>query len=270
MDLAPAHLSFKIDIREPIELPDLLAFFSSLSSQFQDYMRQMHPDLASEAQLYVHEIRPGCIAGELIPIAMSMIEFMDRAIIVEDFARRWGTRLAAYFEPRGRDASAKRSDLKDILDATAAISRDPEASATVNAVSYENGKEDIRFSLKFDTKQARQAQIEASAHRQELEAKDTAEHERVLMTYVRPSKKGGPRAGERAIIPSVSQRDLPVYSASALAEQRIRHELQTRKAIFFKIAFIVDVNVDTRGTTPIAYRVMAVHDVFEMDDSESD
>lgn len=266
MDLKPAYISFKIDISEPIELPNLMAFFSSLSSQFEDFMRREYPDLAPDAKIFVHEIRSGCIEGELVPIAMTMIEFMDRAVIVEEFTKRWGARISRYFSLGGRDPTAKKADLKDVLDATVAIATDPNANVKVKALAFEDEELKVKVALQFDTRQARIAQAEASSHRLELSSKSSSDEERVLMTFVRPSKKLGARAGEQVVIPAISQKVLPVYYASPLAEQRIKHEIIT--GVIMQLGFIVDVDIDMRANRPFAYRVKAVHDVISISEEE--
>ena len=76
----------------------------------------------------------------------------------------------------------------------------------------------------------------------------------------------GKRTGERAVIESISDKDLPVIYASELAEQRIKHEIREADENVFKRGFVVDVNVEDRNGRPVAYRVTHVHQVIDLPD----
>lgn len=71
------------------------------------------------------------------------------------------------------------------------------------------------------------AERQIEAQREEMDAKTAADHERVLLQFVRPSAetgKPGKPGGERGIIEKLHRKALPVLYASDLAEQRIRHD----------------------------------------------
>ena len=76
--------------------------------------------------------------------------------------------------------------------------------------------------------------------------------------------KTGKKSGELVEIEAVHARPLPIVYASKLAEERIRHEVAEADENVYKKAFDVDVNVELRGGKPIAYRLVAVHDVIDI------
>jgi hypothetical protein len=76
----------------------------------------------------------------------------------------------------------------------------------------------------------------------------------------------GKRTGERVIIPEISERDLPLFYASALTEDKIKSILREDDRNIFKLAFVVDVSVQTRNDRAIAYRITDLHKVLEIDD----
>jgi hypothetical protein len=63
---------------------------------------------------------------------------------------------------------------------------------------------------------------------------------------------------------------LPLVYASDLAEQRIKHEIAEAENNVFKKGFIVDVNVQTKGGRPVAYRVTNLHQVIDLPDDDDD
>ncbi len=151
----------------------------------------------------------------------------------------------------------------------AAIAKDPNGKSKIEAVVYEDGKKKIRAVLKFDTKEAAHAVEKIEAHKKRLETTANADHQRVLMIFTQTNVKTpqvGKRTGEWVRIESISPKEFPVIYASDLAEQRIKHEITEDDTNVYKKGFQVDVNVETRGGKPVAYRVTNIHDVIDLPD----
>jgi hypothetical protein len=267
----PPHIELHVDTKQPIELGDFVAGFTSISGQYDKFIRANFPDLEGESRIFIREVRAGSIEADLIPWAVkglsAVINVMDQVLIVEQFVRTYGERLSGYF--RGHpDPNASNSDLKDFMGGVAAIANDSDGKATLSAVAYEDGKKQIKAAIQFDTNQAREAAREIEKQRLELEKRGSADHQRVLMFFSQSNIKDttvGKRTGERVVIESIQERDLPLIYASELAEQRIKHEIREADENVFKRGFVVDVNVATRGGRPVAYRVTDVHQVIDLE-----
>lgn len=262
-----------VEYKSPIEVGDFVGVFTALASQYDKYVKQARPDLAPDATIYVKQVKSGSIEADLLPWAIASlpvaIAVMDQIQIVETFVRTYGSRLGAYFSEDGRAPSASRSDLRDFMDQVGAIARDPNASSRIEAVAFENGKEEIKAAINFNTKQARVARDEIEKHKIELERGEAAEFERVLMVFSQSNIKTtepGRRTGERVIISDISDRELPLIYASAIAEGRIKHEIREENDNVFKKGFVVDVNVQMRNEKPVAYRVSNVHQIIDLPD----
>lgn len=271
MDGGTSHILVKLDTRDPIEVGDFVAAFTSVARQYEQYMREARPDLAAEARVYVREVRAGCIEAELVPLLVAgfahVMSAMDKITIVDGFARFYSARIAPYFNKGGRLPDASKSDLKDFMGAVAAIANDPDGSATLSTVTYEDGERSVRAALTFDTRQARAAEIELTAHRLEIEHTTQADHSRVLMTFVQSNIKSptpNRRTGEQVLITSIHPKALPIVYAAELAEQRIKHEIKESPENVFLKGFVVDVNVEMRNSRPVAFRVTHVHDVIDL------
>jgi hypothetical protein len=187
--------------------------------------------------------------------------------VTHEFIRNYGAKLRAYFKPGGKDKDATKSDLKDLMGALAAIANDPQGSATVEAVAFEDGKRKVKAVVKFGTREARRAVEQLEKHREQIERKTHADYERVLMVFKQANVKGipvGKRTGELVQIEAISEKELPLIYASDLAEQRIKHEILEAEENVFKKGFIVDVNVETRGGRPVAYRVTNLRQVIDL------
>jgi len=263
------HIEVVIDVDDPIELGDFVTAFTSVAGQYKRYMREAHPDLKDDAKLLVREVRPGSIIGDLLPSVASLIGIMDQALIVEQFVQLYGLRLGKYFNLGGRLDDVSKGELKDFMGQVAAISRAKNGRGEIRAVSYEDGRRQVKATIKFDVKTAQQATKEIEAHKAELDAIGSADYERVLMTFKRSdigTTAIGARSGERVIIEDVSENDMALIYGSNLAEGRIKDQmLNTDENIYHK-GFVVDVNVTTKGGRPVAYNVTQIHQIIDLPD----
>lgn len=276
MGAAQAYISVKIKTKNPIEIGDFVSEFTSVASQYEKFIRDEHPDLVSEAHIYVKQVKRGSIIVELLPFAPFVImgagqiaHSMEQVNAVNKFVRNYGHKLKAYFKKDGKVEDATRSDLKDFMGSVAAIANDPDGSAVLEAVVFEDGKRKVRAALKFTSKQAFRASEQIERHRQQLEKKADVDFERRLMIFRQANVKAPPvgkRTGEWVMIEEISDAELPLVYASDIAEQRIKHEIKEADDNIFKKGFIVDVNVQTKGGRPVAYRVTNLHQVIDLPD----
>ena len=105
-----------------------------------------------------------------------------------------------------------------------------------------------------------------------MENRTTADHQRVLMRFVRPSiepTKAHRRTGQRALIEDIHDKPLSVLYVSDMARERVDHEMKEAEGNVFRLLFDVDVNVEFSAGKPVAFRIMAVHDVTDIPDDEA-
>jgi len=270
MDATP-HLILTIETDAPIELGDFVAAFVGLGSQFEAFYDAQHPTSRRDAKFYVKEVRAGSIVAELVPYILPAAPILAATAAVvknaEDllkFVETYGGKLARYFKKGGRDEDATKGDIADYLKTVAAVARDTDASMSMAV--WQEGEKRVEF--QFTTPEARAAEHNLAEHRAELERTTDADHKRVLMTFTRTNvghAKAGQRSGERVRIEAIHKADLPIVYASNLAEERIRHEIAEADENVYKKAFDVDVNVEERNGRPIAYRIVQVHQVIDID-----
>jgi hypothetical protein len=274
MAASPAHIVVTIDTKEPVELSEFISAFTSLASQYSQYIKETHPIVKDEASVYVREIRAGSIIADLIPFAPilgldSIIPAMEQINIVVDFVTKYGERIQSYFGRGGGVAAATSTDLNDFLGAVQAIASDRDASAKVEAAVFQDGRNQTRAAFSFNTGQARRAVEAIAEHRVRLEGKGHQTHQRVLMVFTQTNTKAAPlekRTSERVIIEAVSPKDRPLIYASNLAEQQIKHEIVEADDNVFKKGFVVDVAVEMHGDRIAAYKLINLHQVIDLAD----
>ncbi len=270
------HLILRIETKEPIELGEFVATFVGIGSAYERYHDADNVDGRSDARVYVREVRAGSIIAELVPYALVATPFLGGAMAgvkhVNDLVKFVDTirdKMKPYFRKNGRNLDATKGELSDFLKTVEAVAHDRDGELSLAV--YEDGQKKVAFS--FTTKEARQAEGNLLEHRAEMEATSAADHQRVILRFVRPSAeagKPGRKGGERAIIDKLSPYARPVLYASDLAEQRMKHELLVAQGNVFRLLFDVDVNVEMSATgRPLAYRITAVHHVIDGGEEET-
>ena len=274
MEGGQPYISLKLEVNSPIEVGDFVSAFTSIAAEYNRFARASQPEADRDATLYVSEVRKGSIIAHLIPwlpLLSGSMEGMSAILTVEDFVRRYGSRLSAYLKPGGRVEDATRAELKDFGEQVAAIAAIPGSNLELAAIEIKNGIHEAKAAFKFDTGEARQIQERVSEHRRELEHTERVDHERVLRVFTQTNVKTPPlgkRSGDLVSIEAIAQTSRPLIYASELAEQRIKHEIVQASDNVYKKGFVVDVNVEERGGKPIAYRVTNMHQVIDLPDDE--
>lgn len=269
-----AHLTLKLDTNEPVELRDFLGAFTSIGNQAERFLAESSAGVRAETRIYVKEVRHGSIEADLLLYATVVggITAMDQALFIEDFVRRWGSRIQALVSGRREEQPENPRDLADFKNALESVMGDPTASHRLEAATFEDGKRKVKASFTFTAADARSGLVAIEDRRRELEKTDGPAHTRVLMVFTRSDvndAKLNKRSADRVRIEEISEQSLAVMYSSELAEERVRHEIREASENIYKKGFVVDVNVRTNANgRPVVYAVTNVHDVIELPDGD--
>lgn len=272
-----AHLTLKLDTDEPIELGDFVGAFTSIANEFERHIASNYPGSRADPKMYVREVRHGCVEADIVTGLQGLVvggpmlavAAADHILILEDFVRRWGSRITALVKndiPKGELESP--SQLNDFLKATKSIAADPRAEHRIEAAFYEDGKRQIRAGFKFTTPEARTAIQNIEDRKRELAKPDMDSHRRVLMVYTRTDVHDAAinkRSGERVRVDAISPKDFAVMYASELVEQEMRQQIREADENVYKRGFVVDVSAQMAGERIVAYAVTAFHSVIELE-----
>ena len=276
-----AHIRLKLDTSDPIALADFVANFVGIGNQFEKFVAREYPNIKADSEIYIKEVRSGCIEADLVAWIVGAggalaagawaIDAIDKIQIFSKFVEWTKGRISPYFQRGGRTEDATKSDLADWLKTTQAIAHDENGSSRLEAAAFEDGERKVRAAFKFTTVEAREAERQINEHKAELDATEGAEHNRVMMRFVRPSIEkvsSHKRTGERALIEAIYPKPLAVLYASDMARERIQHELKDSAVNPFNLLFDVDVNVEISRGNPVAYRIVDMHDVASAPDED--
>ena len=168
MAATDAYIEVLIDSDQPVELRDFVAAFTSIGNRYARYMKENHPDLDEDASVFIRDVRRGSIIAELLPSFASLVGHMDQAVIVEQFVKSYGQRLACYFNAEGRAERASKGELSDFIGSIGAIANAKNGTGHIRAITYENKKRQVRASIKFNSSTARTAVNEIQRHKKRI------------------------------------------------------------------------------------------------------
>jgi len=272
-----AHLTLKLDTDEPIELGDFVGAFTSIANEFERHIADNYPGVRADPQMYVREVRHGCVEADIVAglqglvvaAPMAAVAAADHILVLEDFVRRWGSRITALvkntFNPGELESP---SQLNDFLKATKSIASDPKAEHRLEAAYFEDGIRKVKAAYKFSTPDARAAMQNIEDRKRQLAKPDTDVHSRVLMVYTRTDVHDAAinkKSGERVRVGSIADKDFAVMYASELVEQEMRQQIRDADENVYKKGFVVDVAAQRAGERIVAYAVTAFHSVIDLD-----
>lgn len=263
-------IEFHIELTRPPALYDLIGAFAAVGHQFDRYIAEEHPNLEGEAHLFVKEIRKGSVILELIPQLAPLIATMDTVMIVDNFVTRYRALLGAFLAGSA-PPSIDKGTAKAFLDTVKVVAKDPKGKATIRSAVYKENGSEKHIELQFVADEAVRARqlLERQVIEHDTPVFETKEN--VLMVFWQSNLKDpktGKKTGERVIIETVSPKPLAVVYETALAGERIKHEMEQGERNLYKLGFYVDCYVERLQGKPVAYRITNVRDIIELPEDD--
>lgn len=270
-----AHIRLIIDTKVPIELSDFTGQYTSIGEGFESFLKQNHPDRNHKLKFYVNEVTRGSIITDIIAaiafdcaLPMMAIQVIDDIMLLEDFAKRWGSRLSSLIQGK----LPKKCDLKELNNfykTTAIVAKDKSASATLESATFIDGRRKIFIQYTFNNKDATAAQKNIELFKHDLTVKEEiALYRRVLMTFTQSSTSNAKilkKSADKVLIEDIFPMPLSLIYATGIVEKRLKHEIRNSDDNIYKKGYVVDVMVKTQNGKPIAYSVTDIHQVIDID-----
>lgn len=264
-------LVIAIEHEDPVDLNQLTAALGAVSDEYERHIRRELPQTEPrETRLLITEVRKGSTIIELVPQLAWVQPFIpsyEKVALTAGFVRNVKDLLSPYFKRGNRTPSLPASTVKNLHDLAAIIAQDPSGSISFTARTDKPDGSVEQF--RYTKNDAREALQNLDAERAERERKDSAEHEKVLLVFRQTRAADaamGKATGDMGIIESIDARPRRVVYVSKLAGDKIKDDIQTAGLNPYHRGYIVDVNVGTSGGRPQVYRVMALHEIIDIDD----
>lgn len=289
--ISKARIQLHLDVHSPIELVEMTLSFQAIAYEYKDFLKkrvapQNNKSLSEvdSIKLYITKIENNCILAELAGAALIMGQLfsgMDYINIFVDFISNIKNSVT-YFRglSKQKTISAKdipytKSQCDRYADLLKLAAENKNGHLGISALEYEdeNGTSGakVKLTIKFDSEEAFEGRKGALIAKEALDQKEDATYKNVLMyfqqTNTNEAKDMG-RTGDKAIIKTISPKELPVYFVSEIDQQKINYEKHDPDKNPLKSSYRVDVNVETdRYNVPKFYRVLRIKEVIPPDNS---
>lgn len=282
MSVSNARIVLHFDVHQPIELVELTLSFGSLARQYRGFLierarridKKVHD---ADVKLYITKIENNCILAELAgatDILGSLFTVIEYTNTFVEFVKNINDTIS-YF--RGLVSSKKieaakipysKRQCEDFANFLKVVSENKGGELRLSVAEYakEDAKAKIHAKFTYTSEEAFEAQKGALLAQRALEEKGDADYKNVLMYFYQANidnSKAEGKTAEKAVIKSISSKELPVFFVSQLDQDRIRGLKDNPKMNIFKASYRVDVNVETdRNETPKFYRIMRLHEII--------
>lgn len=239
---------------QPIELLDLTASLAALADQFKRFAAE-EGGVASEARLYVHEIRPGSTVAELVAFAKTAIDMYEAIDDLGAFAPYIGELMQNILHLRPASKQMDKPTVKNIQKIIRPTAIDNRGNLNI----FENhGSGNVNIINISPTDAA--AIFHNADHLLNSEYPDEQRftNEPMLLYQLRDAPPG--KSGDFGIIDRFSDRHKKLFFAADELKDAILHDSP------FEKVFWVDGVVKTAGGSVVAYQISALRDVTDRSD----
>ena len=272
------RMIIRLDPGGPIDLEGLGASFAALA---RFYARHHGPtkDDDTTPRLFISKLENGSVVAEIVPYVVMLgqaVPFMQQAIVITDFTNRVARAIRSFSggETPAPAEIPSRDDAKDLREFVRPLVGRRGADLKISHARYERheGQKRTVVEYRFDETELNRAAltIDAELAKPSLlplaveTASSTKNIHEAMLFFQQASRAAGKSAGrtaDKAIIPGVSEKSLPVYflKDADLKEQMVRGQSNP----LTDTTFIVDAEVQLIDGEPKGYLITHVHRVIE-------
>lgn len=267
-----------LDHEGPFPLEDLSAAFAALARIYHRNLEAGHGDRSVHPKLYVSRLRSGSIEAEIVPLLMIMagvVPYMDSALIIRDFTKWVGLRIGIMSgqDKASTTSSLSREDAEDLKEFIRPLSGQRGASLKIKHAKLlkRDGEREFIAEYDFNENEINRATVNLDKQieliSEEVEIKPNQKfYPEVLMIWHQASREPGRqkgRTGDRAIIAEISDKPIQVYFPKQTND--LKRRMAQEEPHPFSKGYIVDVYADIIDDRPRLYRVVALHEVVDLE-----
>ena len=256
-------LRIHIQHSQPIEVSDFTKTMNGISGLFTSFAQKNGKSKEeTHAKLFVSKIHEGSIDIHLLEMAtIGLIPFVENSNLIMDFAKHIKSIYDYYVKGEPSRPELSVPDLKNIHDLVSVPSNDRKGTMSIQVI---NGNvENIVYSgCTFNNTDGNSSQNQVDKELEQMKAIQSSDNiwEKQLMTIFQVRKDGTP-AGNKGVIDAISTKRLGLLFDSDELEEKILHSEDNP----MRKAYYVDVMILTANGKPAAYKIMALHDMIDLD-----
>jgi len=252
------RLTIEIKNEKPVSLIDFSNSFLCLSDEFDKYIRQHDEEAkARDVHLFIREVKSGSIIADLIafaPFALPLIQDANSIIKFSESLKKAFDYLLGKAQTK---PDFKRKNLQNYSGILEPIAKDSAAQINFNVIV--NGGIHHHFSL--NSIEAKAAQNSAGREMELLKEPLIGIHEKVVLHFFQARTDPKSSTGDKGIIESIHRGPVKVIFSTDTLKARVLHQDGVNP---FNSAYIVDVDVQTIDEKPVVYKIIQVHESFDL------
>ncbi|MCI7417561.1 MAG: hypothetical protein MST08_17880 [Parabacteroides distasonis] len=256
-------LRIHIKNSQPVDVSDFTKTMSAFGTLFSNFAQKNGKSKEeANAKLYVSKIIEGSIDIHLVELAsLAVIPFVENSNLILDFAKHIKSIYDYFVLSKGDEPELNVPELKGVHDMVSIPANDRNGLMTVQVIN-DNAGNVIFEGCTFNHIEGNGIQNQSDNVLKERKALSNEGdiYRKQLMTIYQVRKDGTDR-GNKGVIDAISDRKLGLVFDSDILEDEI---LRSAQNPMLK-GYIVDVIVQTVLGKPAAYKIMALHDVIDLD-----
>lgn len=259
-------LEITINNERPVVLSDMTLSLLAVSEQFQRFVESAtNQDYQAGAQLYVKEVRSGSIVVELIAQTMPIVPLIWEGGSLSEWVK---TAKAIIEWLLGRTDTPPqqitKTDLKQWHSIVEPVAKD--GGSQLNFSVTDNGHVVNQFFI--NSQDANAAQNNIRRQLETLESPNDHVHRRKVMYWYQTKFDTASHTGDKAIIEDITKRPVKViFENNAVKDAIVNGDGRFQKP-WQKLAYIVDVEVQTICDDPKLYTVLRYYPEHTFDPDE--
>lgn len=271
----------QLDPGGPIDLEGLGASFAALARLYARHHGETK-DADTTPRLFISKLENGSVIAEIVPYVVMLgqaVPFMQQAVVIANFTDRVAKTIRAF---SGAEIPAKADlpstdDARDIKEFIKPLVGRRGSDLKISHARFErrDGEKSTILEYRFDETELNRAALTIDAELvnpalpppQPDEPSSTKSIREAMLFFQQASRSAGKSAGrtsDKAIIPSVTEKALPVYFVedAGLKEQMVQGQTNPLN----DTTYIIDADVQLVDGVPKGYVVTRVHRVIEGDE----
>lgn len=258
------RLVIKIDNKRPIELFDLTKSLVSLAMQFNSFVEKYADSKENrEAKLYIKEIKSGSVILELVELAtVGMIPFIENTNTVIQFAQYCKRAINYFLKNEGNKPELTPTDFKEFSTILNPVAKDN--GSQFNMSTTINGNVELHVNLNSTETNALQNIFKQELDQLKLPEQLDEIKPSVLMTWFQARNDLKSQIGNKGVIEELSKKPLNItFENEEIKDIMLHGDLNP-----FNTAYVVDVKIQTIQDKPAAYKVVKLHDYFDINETD--
>lgn len=275
-ELPSERLEIRFEANGPIELSSLGESFLALSRAFDRHVAlHFTQEPRPQVKLFVIEVSQGSIRTVIAPFLVLLAEplaWMTAVNTVKTFSDNLIKLLKQFSGDEKSGSAPSMEDCKSIELFLRPLIGRKSAELDITHAKYEGrfGLKEVLLEYKMKAPELNIASSNAVRAIESLEVRNAPSVRHVIRSEVTmkffqvneaPGREKG-RSGDRAIIPDVTERDLPLYFPKQSNDFKVQILERTENP--FQKQYIVDVDIEYDGDVPRLYRLMHLHQIIDL------